>query len=331
MGFRPSGCLIGLIFVSNSVGSSLMDIKEKILSLVSEAKIYQSQGLLNEATELYYQLKDIISASQIKGKEKLLDDVTKKIQMLGNRAAKFEASASQPEISPKAQELIKKLFARPESSDPDQVALEEAITLAKFGQFEQAIEDMTSLLLNEKVKLEAAKNILKCYIEVEAVSKATDRFHQWQQEDMFNADQLKKLRAFFENLVQKRGGAKDFDASEDEVLDEEMPQVEEESLLDEDDMIDISSVGIIVESGPAKGKQIELDVSFQSGNMISLILSSKDKQLIESFAVGQKLNELHFYSPIAIFKSSGIVSAKTKISSGPKQGDYCLDIEIKSL
>lgn len=65
--------------------------------------------------------------------------------------------------------------------------------------------------------------------------------------------------------------------------------------------------------------------------MISLILSSKDKQLIESFSVGQKLNELHFYSPIAIFKSSGVVSAKTKISSGPKQGDFCLDIEIKSL
>ncbi|WP_027359524.1 tetratricopeptide repeat protein [Desulforegula conservatrix] len=308
-----------------------MDIKEKITALVGEAKIYQSQGLLNEATELYYQIKDILNSSQIKGKEKLLEDVTKKIQMLGNRAAKFEASASQPEISSKAQELIKKLFTRSESSDSEQVALEEAIIIAKFGQFDQAIEDFTNLLGNEKVKLEAAKNILKCYIEIEAVSKATDRFHQWQQEDLFNADQLKKLRSFFENLVHKRGGATGVEEPAEETEAEEAAVSEEESLLDEDDMIDISSVGIIVESGPAKGKQIELDVSFQSGNMISLILSSKDKQLIESFSVGQKLNELHFYSPIAIFKSSGVVSAKTKISSGPKQGDYCLDIEIKSL
>lgn len=308
-----------------------MDIKEKITALVGEAKIYQSQGLLNEATELYYQIKDILNSSQIKGKEKLLEDVTKKIQMLGNRAAKFEASASQPEISSKAQELIKKLFTRSESSDSEQVALEEAIIIAKFGQFDQAIDDFTNLLGNEKVKLEAAKNILKCYIEIEAVSKATDRFHQWQQEDLFNADQLKKLRSFFENLVHKRGGSAGVEEPAEETEVEEAAVSDEESLLDEDDMIDISSVGIIVESGPAKGKQIELDVSFQSGNMISLILSSKDKQLIESFSVGQKLNELHFYSPIAIFKSSGVVSAKTKISSGPKQGDFCLDIEIKSL
>lgn len=307
-----------------------MDIKDKIKTLVGEAKIYQSQGLLNEATELYYQLKDILNSSQIKGKEKLLEDVTKKIQMLGNRAAKFEASASQPEISAKAQDLIKKLFARSESSDPDQVAIEEAITLAKFGQFDQAIDDFTSLLGNEKVKLEAAKNILKCYIEVEAVSKATDRFHNWQQEDLFNPDQLKKLRTFFENLVHKRGGSSDIEES-DEIEESEYANSQEDSLLDEEDMIDISSVGITIESGPSKGKQVELDVSFQSGNMISLILSSKDKQLIESFLVGQKLNELHFYSPIAIFKSSGVVSAKTKISSGPKQGDYCLDIEIKTL
>ncbi len=309
-----------------------MDIKERILTLVGEAKLYQSQGLLNEATELYYQLKDILNSSQIKGKEKLLEDVTKKIQMLGNRAAKFEASASQPEISSKAQELIKKLFAKSDSGDSDQTALEEAIVLAKFGQFDKAIEDFTELLQNDKVKLEAAKNILKCYIEIEATSKATDRFHSWQQEDLFNAEQLKKLRAFFENLIHKRGGASDIEETDDssELSDISAGQGEEDS-LDEDDMIDISSVGIIVESGPAKGKQIELDVSFQSGNMISLILSSKDKQLIESFTVGQKLNELHFYSPIAIFKSSGVVSAKTKISSGPKQGDYCLDIEIKSL
>lgn len=263
-----------------------MDIKEKIQTLVGEAKIYQSQGLLNEATELYYQIKDILNSSQIKGKEKLIEDVTKKIQMLGNRAAKFEASASQPQISPKAQELIKKLFAKTDNDDADQAALEEAIVLAKFGQFDKAIEDFTDLLGNEKTKLEAAKNILKCYIQIEATSKATDRFHQWQQEELFNVEQLKKLRTFFENLVHKKGAQLELEEADTSHETEEIAAAQnddEDGSIAEDDMIDISSVGIIVESGPAKGKQIELDVSFQSGNMISLILSSKDKQLIESF------------------------------------------------
>jgi hypothetical protein len=80
-----------------------------------------------------------------------------------------------------------------------------------------------------------------------------------------------------------------------------------------------------------EGEQVELDVSFQSGNVISLIISSKDEALIENMKVGVKLEDVHFYSPVAIFRGSGIVSAMTQIKSGPKKGDYSLDIKIESL
>jgi len=76
---------------------------------------------------------------------------------------------------------------------------------------------------------------------------------------------------------------------------------------------------------------VELDVSFQSGNVISLIVSSKDEHLIENLKVGVRLDDVHFYSPVAIFRGSGVVSAKTQIKSGPKKGDYSLDIKIESL
>jgi len=116
------------------------------------------------------------------------------------------------------------------------------------------------------------------------------------------------------------------------VKDEEALEEEKKEEIEEEaqEFIDISSIGITLDHGPEKGRVVELDVSFQSGNMINLIISSKDKAMIENFKAGDKLNGIQFYSPIAIFKGSGIVSANTQIDSGPKQGDYRLEIKILS-
>ena len=60
-------------------------------------------------------------------------------------------------------------------------------------------------------------------------------------------------------------------------------------------------------------------------------MSSNDKLLIESLKVGVRLDDMDFYSPIAIFKGSGVVETNTRIETGPKRGDYSLDIKIHSI
>jgi hypothetical protein len=117
-----------------------------------------------------------------------------------------------------------------------------------------------------------------------------------------------------------------------------LPQVEEpvdfemnelgESENEDDEFMDISSIGITLDTGSEKKRMIDLDVSFQQGNEINLIISSKNKDLIDNLKVGFRLNDVQFYSPFAIFTGSGIVSAKTQIGFGPKQGDYSLDITV---
>ena len=64
--------------------------------------------------------------------------------------------------------------------------------------------------------------------------------------------------------------------------------------------------------------------------MLSLIISKNDANTIELLQEGYALNDLQFFSPIAMFNGSGVVSAKSEIKSGPKQGDFCLDIKIAS-
>jgi hypothetical protein len=103
-----------------------------------------------------------------------------------------------------------------------------------------------------------------------------------------------------------------------------MPETEEE------DILDITSIGITFTSGTQKGKMVEFDVNFQSGGMLSLIISKSDGGLIEELQVGDQLDDVQYYSPIAMFKGTAVVANKTEIKAGPKQGDFCLDVKVAS-
>jgi hypothetical protein len=75
---------------------------------------------------------------------------------------------------------------------------------------------------------------------------------------------------------------------------------------------------------------VEFDVTFQSGNVISLVVPSREEDVLNSFKPGTALPDIQLFSPIAILKGKGVVSGKTEIKSGPQQGDYMFDIRIQS-
>ena len=93
------------------------------------------------------------------------------------------------------------------------------------------------------------------------------------------ADQKNNIYRFFEDALNKKGTKLTISRVED------IPSLEEDVLApgsesEEEEIIDISSVTISFEDGPRKGANIELDVNFQSGNVISLLFSRNEKNLI---------------------------------------------------
>lgn len=312
-----------------------MDIKQRLKSLLQEAEIYRSQGLILEAHQKYQDAANLVSSiGNLKNKESLLNAITDKIEALDLTKEKVEKGPTSPELSKKAQDLIKNLFSFSENTDDDAAALDGAVALAKFGQFDRAIKDLTELLVKDSLRVEAAKNILRCHLTTNATQEAINLYHQWHSEDTFQPKQLEMVRLYLSDTLQKKG----IDAmlpspvADDEATDVATPvepvvhAVEEP----EEEFLDITSIGITFDSGPRSGKMVEFDVNFQSGNMLSLIISKQDQGLIEDLKAGMELKEIQFYSPIAIFNGAGIVASKTQIKSGPKQGDHCLDIRIKS-
>jgi len=175
-----------------------------------------------------------------------------------------------------------------------------------------------------------------------------EAYKEWAVDVQFPKAQLINLRLFFQNILDK----KKIEIKLDQLMEQqstktqeiEAPEIEPLELegsggeepagaaqgVQEEELLDISSIGIPMENGLQKGNVVEFDVSFQSGNEISLLIPEREKGTIEHLIVGTELNNIEFYSPFAMFQGNGVVSSNTKISTGPKRGDYSLDIVVKS-
>lgn len=304
-----------------------MDISLQIKSLLSQAELYRSQGLFSEAKDKYDAASAMINKiDRLKNKESLLKAISAKIQALEKKTEKVETGPASPELSEKGQNLIKNLFG-----DND---LQKAVALAKFGQFERAIVELEALLKDDGYRVDAGKNIIRCKMAIGSVDEAVDQYHQWLSGDLFTSSQLESIRSYLQPILDRKGidtsltlpeggGDEAEAAAESGGIEFSMPEAEE-------DILDITSIGITFTSGSHKGKMVEFDVNFQSGAMLSLIISKNDLGLIEDLNNGDRLDDVQFYSPIAMFKGTAVVANKTQINTGPKRGDFCLDVKVTS-
>ena len=326
-----------------------MGFKEKIKSLLQQGSLYRTQGLLTEARAKYVEAQTLIEKNEhIKNKESLLKGIHKKLQSVDKEVDTVENAPMTPEISEKIQDLIKHQFAF--ADDKDAAALEGAIALAKFGQFERALQEFLSLVDREAIRVDAAKNVIRCHLALASMEDAVKQYGKWMSSGVFSSGQLGKIRVFFEATLEREGIVLELPDDKTEETDApviEMPDIEiEEAAVpdeieieipasatessDDDEILDINSIGITMESRSKEDETIELNVSFQSGNIISLLIPGRDTKILDYLEVDKILNNAQFYSPIAIFNGTGVVAAKTKITSGPRQGDYSVDIKVVS-
>jgi len=316
-----------------------MNIAKQVKTLLQEAELYHSQGLLDEALLKYHKAEDLMQEhEQLKNRLKLIAAVSKKIERLKNDIQRIENAPKKPEVSAKKQDLIKKLFTFTPHMNKDASVLEGAIALAKFGQFKRAILEFKGLLKKDSLRVAAAKNIIRCHMALSSVDDAVAEYEQWLSENIFLPNQLQKLQIFFENVLKKEGIEKILPQTKMPPNDMEnmihVPQIHHvkaqaygEVKIEDDEDLDINLIGITFDSGLLKGQVFEFKVRFQLGNVVTLLISGREKDLIENFKVGTTFNNVQYYSNIAFFNGSGLITAVKKIKIGPLRGDYCVDIE----
>lgn len=203
--------------------------------------------------------------------------------------------------------------------------MEGAIALAKFGQYKEALVAFQRLIKEGNMPLLAAKNILMCHMTFSSPDTAIAQFRQWVSQDEFSIKDLRYIRTFLEHALLKQGIKAGLPQVAGASPEEGKPEEEEE------DIIDISSVTIQLTIGPRKGEIAGFEVTFQLGNKISTIIPARQKDLADAFKPGLRLSEIQCFSSLATFIGRGIVSGLEKITSGPRRGDYSLDITIDSV
>jgi tetratricopeptide (TPR) repeat protein len=329
-----------------------MNMIKKIKTLLKEAELYHSQGLLYESLTKYNDVAELVQNNeQLKNKQNLLEGISNKINSLKKDISKIELAPKKPEVSKNIQDLIKKMYAFSPDEDEDAKALEGAVALAKFGQFKSAILDFYELLKRDSIRLDAAKNILRCHMTLFSIEKAVSDYEKWILDEIFNPEQLDKIHVFFGSLLKSEGVEKTLPKTKEQVekdraeasLEDDQRQIsgledaglekgetelETEPEAESEDVLDVNSIGISVDSGPQKGHVYEFKVRFQLGKVVSLLIPSRDKDVIDSFKVGSEIHDVQYYSNVGLFKGSGLISAVKEITIGPLRGDYCVDIEV---
>jgi len=300
-----------------------MDLGIKIKKYYQEAELYNEQGLLTEALEKYKAVEALIkSTSNIRNRQGLLKQVAARIDEAAKKLQKLDGVKPTLTVNEEAQSLMKEMYSFDDPEAKGSSALGGAIALTKFGQYDKAIEELNRLLEYDTLRLEAAKNILWCWMQQNYADYAVSLYQKWRKSNLFPPKETDEIHRYFVKLMDEAGVDHEFDGLESQRT------IEPDSEINDDDILDISSVKFVLPHGAKEGEKIELEISFQSGKYIRMIIPKKEKDLIDGIHPGDLLKDIAFYSPVAIFSGEGYVSSKNEIHAGPKRGDFSLEIKI---
>ena len=179
-----------------------MSGREDLNPLLKEADIYRTQGLLDQAKEKYLDILKLIKKDQGLSKDKqLIDDVNNKIKAVESDLTEIEEAPEAPELTEKVQDLISNLFSF--SKNKEVAAIEGAVSLAKFGQYEKALAQLQKLINEGTLPLMAAKNMLRCHLILASPKEAVDQYKRWVSRTTFLKGELKELRDFLDNILKQ--------------------------------------------------------------------------------------------------------------------------------
>ncbi|MFW6011312.1 MAG: hypothetical protein ACOC8Q_02260 [Desulfosalsimonas sp.] len=300
-----------------------MNQAEKIKQMIREAELYRSQGLLNEAIETYRSVENMVrQSSVIKNRDSMLSKIISRINLLNKNYETFNSPADPPEVSEQAQALIKEMFSFDDPGVLGSAAMGGAISLAEFGQYKKAKQEFEALFQYDDLRLAAAKKILEYGIRNISFEELDFFYRQCASDSRVSENEIEELGG----LLRELGGRESI--GEDQALYPDDATQGQATEIDDDEILDISAVSFRLPAGPRQGEKVELEVNYQNGKRLNLILSKKSSAIINCLETGARIPGVMFYSSVAIFSGMISVASKKEINAGPKQGDYSVDLEI---
>ena len=341
-----------------------MNAKDRINALIKEAGVYRSQGLLKEAKSKYHEIIKWVENSKNADKaDSFIRSVRRKIDEIDQEIKEIDAASETPELTADVQDLISNLFSY--SADKDEAAIEGAVALAEFGQYEKALAEFQKLLDAGVLPMTVAKNMIRCHLMMGSSRDAVSQINQWKSSGAFSKAEMINLKDFYLETARSRKKKKDAPkpgafplppqdavsaaggqmpppveepsprdqmpppAEKPSPRDQIPPSVEEPSTENEmQDVLEISAFKIDMNWGSEKERAVEFEVTFQVGAVVSFIVKADESTLLEVLRPGARLSGIQCISPVAIFDANGVISEMKKIEFGPRAGNYSLRLRL---
>jgi adenylate cyclase len=190
-----------------------------LVSLVKEAEIYRGQGLLEECRETYAKLLEFAQGQKnFMTNRELIQAVEEKIKAVNRELKDRELHVEIPDLSEELQGLISNLFSF--SSNQDVAAIEGAVALAKFGQYERALAELQKLI-NHGILISAdrpASQMAEYFNSV--INELSEAYRQIRQQSIQLVKYAKELSQSYERM------------KEDEMLREKLSRYVGKNLVD---------------------------------------------------------------------------------------------------
>jgi len=196
--------------------SELVATRAEVKKYIKEAKLYQTQDLLNESYDKYSAaLKLLESNDAIKGKKNLIAIIKSKLNALviddedeaGINDELAEAEKLLSGLNEGAEELV--LGAQLENQAKDSTGkanpLETAVALMNDSQFEDALMQLSALMEDEAYRVEAAGKLLECQTAAGSAGKAVDQLEEWLAKDLFKPEQLGVIQDVLGKILESKG------------------------------------------------------------------------------------------------------------------------------
>jgi hypothetical protein len=114
--------------------------------------------LLAESRGKYEEILSFLGTNQqFQNVDRIAEAVRARLQDVNKDIAEIRSAPAAPDLSPQLQGLIKKLFTFSKTKEVG--AIEGAMALAKFGQYEEAVSELQKLLKEGVLPTVTAKNI----------------------------------------------------------------------------------------------------------------------------------------------------------------------------
>ena len=181
-----------------------MPAKEQIESKLEEAELYRTQGLYKQSKQIYMDLLESMKKDSSLSQDKpLLNKINDRMKAVDDEMTEVEEPTDTPALSEDIQRLISNLFSF--SKNKQVAAVEGAVALAKFGQYEKALAEFQRLINEGNLPIMAARNMLRCQLTLSSPDTAIDQFKKWSSRNMFFKADLDHLREFLDSLLKKDG------------------------------------------------------------------------------------------------------------------------------